>query len=138
MIKPKVLFLSTGNSCRTQMAEALLRDFAGDRFEITSAGNELTPLDSEAVDAMREIGIEIADQTPKDLSKFLGRRFTYVISLCDRRQERTCPIFPGATWRLQWEIDNPALAESPEEHYKAVRQARDQIRKQVIEFIDKN
>lgn len=120
------------------MAEALLRDFAGDRFEITSAGNELTPLDSEAVDAMREIGIEIADQTPKDLSKFLGRRFTYVISLCDRRQERTCPIFPGATWRLQWEIDNPALAESPEEHYKAVRQARDQIRKQVIEFIDKN
>lgn len=68
MIKPKVLFLCTANSCRTQMAEAMLRQIAGERFEITSAGADPTPLDPEAVDAMGEIGIDIGDQAPKDVA----------------------------------------------------------------------
>ena len=76
MIKPKVLFLCTGNSCRTQMAEAMLRQIAGDRFEITSAGGDPTPIDPEAVEAMREIGIDISDQSPKDVGRFLGQRIT--------------------------------------------------------------
>jgi arsenate reductase len=120
------------------MAEAMLRDLAGERFEITSAGNEETPIDPAAVHAMREIGIDISGQEPKDVGRFLGMRFTYLISLCDRQNERTCPIVPGAIWRLEWDIANPALAESPEEHSKAVRRARDQIRGKVIEFVDNN
>jgi len=91
MIKPKVLSLYTGNSCRTQMAEAMLRQIAGDRFEIVSAGGDATPLDPEAVDAMKEIGIEISGQSSK--AEFFGQRFSYVISLCDRQEERQCPIF---------------------------------------------
>ena len=138
MIKPKVLFLCTGNSCRTQMAEAWLRDLAGEQFEITSAGSENAPLDPVAVQAMREVGIEISDQEPKDVVQFLGQRFTYVISLCHRQEERTCPTIPGAIWRLEWAIPNPAVAESMEEHWKVVRLARDQIREKVVEFVANN
>lgn len=110
MIKPTVLFLCSGNSCRTQMAEAFLRDLAGDRFEAVSAGGDPALLDSEAVEAMNELGIDISSQTPKDVSRFLGQRFTFVILLCDRQKERTCPIFPGAIWRHQWDLENPSLA----------------------------
>ena len=99
MIKPRVLFLCSGNSCRTQIAEAFLKDLASDRFDIFSAGVDPAPLDPEAVEAMRELGIEISGQAPKDVHRFAGQRFTYVISLCDREKERTCPIFPGAIWR---------------------------------------
>lgn len=138
MIKPKVLFLCTGNSCRTQMAEAMLRQIAGDRFEITSAGGEPTPLDPEAVDAMQEIGIDISDQTSRVVDKFLGQRFTFVISLCDRQQERTCPIFPGAIWRHVWTMEDPSSARSPEERKALVRRLRDQIQHKVFEFANQH
>jgi arsenate reductase (thioredoxin) len=138
MIKPKVLFLCTANSCRTQMAEAMLRQIAGERFEITSAGADPAPLDPEAVDAMREIGIDIADQAPKDVVKFLGQRFTYVISLCDRQQERTCPTFPGAVWRQVWSMEDPAAAQSPDERRMLVRRLRDQIQQKVFEFANQH
>lgn len=134
MIKARVLFLCTGNSCRTQMAEAMLREIAGDRFEITSAGGELTPIDPEAVDAMKEVGIDISGQTPKVLDDFFGERFSYVISLCDRQQERTCPIFPGAIWRQVWPLENPSSVPSPEERKALVRRLRDQIQQKVFEF----
>jgi len=79
--KSKVVFLCSGNACRMQMAEAFLRDLAADRFEAVSAGGTPTPLDPEAVDAVRELGVEMSGQRPKDVSRFLGQRFTYVISL---------------------------------------------------------
>jgi arsenate reductase len=135
MIRPKVLFLCTGNSCRTQMAEAFLRDLAGDRFEITSAGAEESPLDSEAVQAMLELGIDISAQRPKKVDGFLGQRFSFVISLCDRERERSCPIFPGAIWRLQWTLDSPGGVDAPDERPVAVRRMRDQIREKVFEFV---
>jgi arsenate reductase (thioredoxin) len=138
MIKSKVLFLCSGNSCRTQMAEAFLRDLAGDRFEIISAGADPTPLDPEAVAAMRELGIDIAGQSSKDVSRFLGQRFTFVITLCDREQERTCPIFPGGIWRHQWNFENPALTASPAEHRQIVRRVRDQLREHVLQFVSEH
>jgi arsenate reductase len=95
MIKPKVLFLCTGNSRRTQMAEGFLRTMAGDRFDVKSDGSEETPLDPEAVTVMREVGVDISGQETKAVNRFLGRRFSYVVTLCDREKERTCPIFPG-------------------------------------------
>ena len=135
MIKSKVLFLCSGNSCRTQMAEAFLRDLASDRFDVISAGGDPTPLDPEAIEAMRELGIDISGQTPKDVSRFLGERFTFVISLCDRQTERTCPIFPGAIWRQQWDLENPALAP---DHGSAVRRVRDQLRRHVVQFVSEH
>src|SRR5271157_4955147 len=114
MIKPKVLFLCSDNSCRTQMAEAFLRDMAGDRFEVLSAGAEATALDPETVAAMPEVGLDISGQTPKKVDLFLHERVAYLVTLCDREDERACPIFPGATWRLKWALENPAAARSPE------------------------
>lgn len=136
MIKPKVLFLCSGNSCRTQIAEAFLRDLAGDRFEITSAGSEATPLDPDAIQAMRELDIDMSGHQSKSVTPYLGQRFTYVISLCDRQQERTCPIFPGAIWRQQWSLENPAAVEDPGEHRQSVRRVRDQLRQHVTQFVN--
>ena len=139
MIKPKVLFLCTGNGCRTQMAEAFLRNLAGDRFEITSAGYEQAPeICPDAMEAMRELGIDMSGQRPKKAGQFLGERFSYVVTLCDREKENTCPIFPGAVWRLSWPIDNPLSRDSPEERRAAVRQARDEIQRRVVEFVHQN
>jgi len=120
------------------MAEALLRDIGGDRFDVVSAGAEATPIDPEATDAMLELGIDISRQHSISVDQFLGKRFSYVISLCDRQQERSCPIFPGAIWRLQWKFDDPATAGTREEYRKMVRRVRGQIRGRVIEFAATN
>jgi arsenate reductase (thioredoxin) len=135
MIKPKVLFLCSGNSCRTQMAEGFLRDAAGDHFEIVSAGDEATPLDPDAIQAMRELDIDISGHQTKSVNPYLGQRFTFVISLCDREQERTCPIFPGAIFRETWNLENPAIVTAPLEHRAAVRRVRDQLRERVRQFV---
>ena len=139
MIKPKVLFLCTANHCRTQMAEAFLRDLAGDRFDITSAGYEEAPeICPEAIEAMREVGIDISGQRPKKSEQFLGERFSYVVTLCDRELEDGCPIFPGVIWRrLTWPVENPATA-PPEERRIITRRVRDEIRQRVMTFIQEN
>ena len=136
MIKPKVLFLCTGNSRRTQMAEGFLWAMAGDRFEVVSAGNEETPLDPEAVVVMREVGVDISGQQTKAVNRFLGRRFSYVVTLCDRKKERTCPIFPGAIWRLQWDLEDPSIAVTREERRAALRRVRDDIQQRVAAFVE--
>jgi arsenate reductase (thioredoxin) len=138
MIKPKVLFLCSDNCCRTQMAEAFLRDMAGEQFEALSAGAEVSELDPDAVAAMWEVGLDISAQQVKKVDPFLRERVTYLISLCDREIERTCPIFPGAIWRLTWAIENPATARTREEHRAMVRNARDEIRARVAEFVQAN
>lgn len=139
MLKPKVLFLCSGNSCRTQMAEGFLRKMAGDQFVPMSAGAEdHMPLDPEAVDAMREIGIDISRQQPKKVDPLLRERLSYVVTLCDREIERTCPIFPGATWRLAWPIPDPSKARDRSEHGVLVRRARDEIRERVADFVREN
>jgi arsenate reductase (thioredoxin) len=139
VIKAKVLFICSENCCRTQMAEAFLRDIAGNRFEPMSAGSETnSALDPDAVTAMWEVGIDISSQKTKKLDGFLRERVSYVVTLCDRQIERTCPIFPGAIWRLTWPIENPALAKNREEHRAMVRRARDQIRQHVAEFVQAN
>jgi len=138
-IRPRVLFLCTENSCRTQMAEAFLRELAGDELEIVSAGAEAGRLDPDAVAAMREVGIDISSARTKVVDPYLRERFHYVITLCDRAAERSCPIFPGAIWRQKWPIESPAALEAAGlDHYVAVRYARDAIRRHVVEFIKKH
>jgi len=129
---PKVLFLCTGNSARSQMAEAYLRRVAGDRFEAVSAGIEPKGLNPLAVAAMREIGIDISHQQSKDVSSFLGEPMPYVITVCDNAKER-CPIFPGTGKSLHWSLDDPAQATGTEaERLAAFRR----VRHQLIRFID--
>lgn len=137
MIKTSVLFLCTGNSRRTQMAEGFLRALGGDSFYVASAGSEETPLDPEAVAVMREVGIDISGQETKGVNRFLGRRFSYVVTLCDREKERTCPIFPGAIWRLKWDLEDPSKATTREERRAALRRVRDDIQQHVKEFVNK-
>jgi len=135
MIKPKVLFLCTGSSRRTQMAEGFLRAMAGDRFDVMSAGNQETPLDPDAVAVMQEVGFDISTQEPKAVNRFLGRRVTFLVTLCDREKERTCPIFPGAIWRLQWDLEDPSKGVTREERRAALRRVRDDIQQRVAAFV---
>lgn len=135
-MKPKVLFLCTGNSCRSQMVEGFLRHFAGDRFDVASAGTHPSVLNPEAVEAMREVGIDISHHRSKGIETFLGQRFDYVITVCDRAKE-SCPIFPGALSLDHWPFDDPAAAQgSPEERNAVFRRVRDEIAERVRRFID--
>jgi arsenate reductase (thioredoxin) len=95
----RVLFLCTHNSARSQMAEGLLRDMAGGRFEVFSAGTEATRVRPEAISVMAEIGVDISAQESKTLERYLGEPFDYVITVCDDANE-ACPVFPGARERL--------------------------------------
>src|SRR5438105_7608127 len=108
--KKRVLFLCTGNSARSQMAEGLLRHHAGDRFEVFSAGTHPKGLHPQSIEAMEEVGIDISDQTSKDVSIYANDHFDYVITVCDRAKQR-CPIFPGAE-PIHWGFDDPAEAPS--------------------------
>jgi arsenate reductase len=138
MIKPKVLFLCSENRCRTQMAEAFLHDMAGDRFEAMSAGAEATTLDPEAVAAMDEVGLDISRQTPKNVDQFQRERIAFLVTLCDPELERTCPIFPGAIWRRQRPIENPAMARDREERRAMTRRIRDEIGSHVVQFVQEH
>ncbi|MBZ5605728.1 MAG: arsenate reductase ArsC [Acidobacteriia bacterium] len=136
-VKPRVLFLCSENTCRTQMAEAFLRDIAGEDMEIVSAGAEAGKLDQDAVLAMRELGIDISAAPTKAVDPYLRERFHYVITLCDRERERTCPIFPGAIWRQTWPVLSVrTLVESGVSHGVAVRLVRDKIREHVNDFVE--
>ncbi len=132
-MRPKVLFLCTGNSARSQMAEGYLRHAAGDRFEAMSAGIEPKGLNSLAIEAMREIGIDISKQTSKDVVSLLGQHIPYVVTVCDNAKER-CPIFPG-TWKfLHWSLRDPAAASGTRDGKLAeFRRIRDEL----IEHIDR-
>jgi arsenate reductase len=132
----KVLFLCTGNSCRSQMAEGWLRHLAGDRFEVSSAGTSPAGLNPGAVDAMKESGVDISTHRSKHLNEFAGVRFDYVVTVCDRAKE-TCPIFPGARTVLHWSFDDPAAAQgADEERRKVFRRVRDEIAGRINQFIE--
>lgn len=130
--RQRVLFLCTGNSCRSQMAEGLLREMAGDRYESLSAGSKpsgyVHPL---AVEAMRELGIDISTQTSKSIDEFLppaGEPPDVVISVCESAA-RECPSFPGQVSRVPLPFDDPAHAEGTDEEKMAVfRRVRDEIK----------
>jgi protein-tyrosine-phosphatase/DNA-binding transcriptional ArsR family regulator len=105
-----VLFLCTGNSARSQMAEALAEHLSDGHLTAASAGSHPKPLHPSAVRVMHERGIDIAGRATKHLDEFAGRRFDHVITLCDRVRE-VCPEFPGAPDRVHWSIPDPARAD---------------------------
>jgi arsenate reductase len=128
MKKTKVLFLCTHNSARSQMAEGLLRQLAGDRFEVMSAGTEATHVRPLTVRAMDEVGIDISGQESKTLDRYVGEPFDYVITVCEEANE-ACPFFPGAAERLHWSLPDPAAAQgTEEERLEVFRSVRDLLR----------
>jgi arsenate reductase len=133
-IHPHVLFLCTGNSCRSQMAEGLLRHHAGDRFVVHSAGTDpATAVHPLAVRVMGELGIDISEQRPKGVKEFLGQfPIRYLIIVCGGADE-SCPrVFPGVLHRLFWPFDDPAqLTGDDEEVLAGFRRVRDQIDEQL-------
>jgi len=135
--KQRVLILCTGNSARSQMAEGLLRHDAGDRFEVFSAGVEPSFVRPQAIEAMREVGIDISGHRSKSVDEFAGQEFDYVVTVCGNANER-CPVFPGQTKRLHWPFDDPAAPEGDEESRLAVfRRVRDEIRERLRGFTEK-
>lgn len=129
--RKRVLILCTGNSARSQMAEGLLRDLAGERFEVASAGVSPTQVRPEAIAVMRELGIDISHHRSKSVDEFAGQQFDYVITVCDNANEQ-CPVFPGNTKRIHWNFDDPAAAKGDEQARLAVfRRVRDQIREEL-------
>ncbi len=134
-MKRRALFLCTGNSARSQMAEGWLRHLAGDRFEVLSAGTHPVGLNPKAVAAMGEIGIDISQHRSKSLEEFLGQPFDYVITVCDSAKE-ACPIFPGAAQALHYSFTDPAAAPgSMEEQMAVFRRVRDEIGQRLQEFL---
>jgi arsenate reductase (thioredoxin) len=134
-MKPKVLFLCTGNTARSQMAEGFLRKYAGDRFEVLSAGLEPGLINPLTIQVMEERGVDMAGHYSKGLDQFLGKvHFAYLITVCSQADEK-CPIFPGMGQRLHWPFDDPAAFQgNPEEKLAKFRQVRDEIEAKVKEF----
>ncbi len=127
--KPRVLFLCTGNSARSQLGEALLRHKAGDRFEVYSAGLEPKGVNLYTLRVLDELGIDAHTQTSKPLSDYLGRvHFGYVITVCADADAKCPAVFPGMGQRLRWPFDDPAAVVGPDEAKLAkFREIRDQI-----------
>jgi len=136
MGKTRVLFLCTHNSARSQMAEAFLRRYAGDQFDVYSAGLEPKRINPYIRHVMDEAGIDISQQRSKDVMEYLGRiHFGYVITVCDSA-EQNCPIFPFGTIRLHWSFEDPAHFEGPdEEKLDKFREVRDQTEARIRSWL---
>jgi arsenate reductase (thioredoxin) len=130
--KKRVLFLCTGNSARSQMAEGLLRHKAGDTFEAFSAGTHPKGMHPRSIEVMKEIGIDISKQTSKDVTSYANKKFDYVITVCDRAKQE-CPVFPGAE-PIHWGFDDPADA-SQDKQPAIFRRVRDEIQQRLNLFL---
>ena len=138
MNKIKVLFLCTGNSARSQMAEAFLRTLAGDKYEAYSAGLEPEEIHPLTGKVMEEIGIDISSQYSKALKDYMGKmHFGYLITVCSEADKRCPSVFPGMGQRLHWDLEDPAkFIGSEEEKLQKFREIRDQIRLNIQSWIE--
>jgi thioredoxin type arsenate reductase len=130
----RVLFVCTGNSARSQMAEGWLRHLSAGRVEAASAGTEPRGLHPLAVRVMAERGVDISRQRAKHLSEVQGSRFDWVVTVCDRARQ-SCPVFPGAR-TVHWDLPDPAEARGSEEEVaEAFRRVRDELARRVEELL---
>jgi len=138
LTKAKVLFLCTGNSARSQMAEAFLRKYGGDEFEAYSAGLEPKGINPYTERVMEEVGVGLSGQYSKDIREYMGKvHFAYVITLCDNA-EANCPTtFPGISQRLHWSFEDPvAFVGSEDEKLAKFREVRDRIEQRIKEWLE--
>ncbi|HEX2268837.1 MAG TPA: arsenate reductase ArsC [Pyrinomonadaceae bacterium] len=132
----RVLILCTGNSARSQMAEGLLRHEAGDRFDVQSAGINPTSVRPEAIEAMKEIGVDISKHRSKSVDDFAGEDFDYVITVCDNARE-TCPVFPGKARRIHESFEDPPPASVGDynSRMEIFRRVRDELHQWLKNFV---
>lgn len=138
MSKQRVLFVCIHNSARSQMAEAWLRYLASDQFEVESAGLEPGKLNPFAIEAMKEKHIDMACHYPKGIDEILasGRKYDYVVAVCDKEAAERCPIFPGGGERLHWNFPDPsAVVGPPDEKLARAREVRELIRARLVEWL---
>ena len=133
-MKKRVLFLSTGNSARSPMAEGLLRSIAADKYDVFSAGTHPKAVHSMAVTAMKEIGIDVSNHISRGLKEFLGQKFDYVISICDRAR-KLCPDFPDSM-AFNWGFDDPSQAAgNDDDRLKLFRRTREEMMGRIRLFV---
>jgi arsenate reductase len=134
----KILVLCTGNSCRSQIAEAYLRKFAGDKAEIYSAGIETHGVNSKAIETMKEDGVDISHQTSNNVNEYRNVDFDFVITVCDNAKEQ-CPVFPSTAKKFHKNFVDPAKVRGTQEEIKEqFRKVRDEIKNYCKEFIAEN
>ena len=137
-MRKRVLFVCTGNRARSQMAEGLLRDLAGDRFEVHSGGTLPSGMSEHTIEAMREIGIDVSGQRSKSVEEFAGQNFDYVITVCDSARQ-VCPVFPGGGERIDWSIEDPSDIEARGVPLsQAFRLAREDLRERIEIFVSEH
>lgn len=139
MEKPNVLFMCIHNSARSQMAEAFLKQLANDKFTVESAGLEPGKLNPLAIESMQEIGIDISQNKTNDVFDFFkqGKKFDYVVTVCDEAGAEKCPFFPSQRGgKISWSFKDPSqFTGTHEEKLAQVRELRDAIKRKVTEFI---
>jgi len=138
MNKKSILFVCVHNSARSQMAEAFLKKYAGDRFDVESAGLEPGKLNPIVVEVMKEVGIDISQNKTKSVFDFYkqGKQYDYVITVCDESQSGACPVFPGKGERLHWGFPDPSsFTGSFEEKLKKTIEIRNQIEAKIKDWL---
>jgi arsenate reductase len=130
----RILVLCTGNSARSQMGEGLFRHEGRGAYEVESAGTRPSHVRPEAIAVMREVGIDISGHRSKSVNEFDGRRFDYVVTVCDRARDE-CPLFPAGAERIHWSFEDPAAVQGSEaERLAAFRSVREQLHQKVKAF----
>ena len=132
----KVIFICTGNSCRSQMAEGLLRNMAGDLFEVFSAGSHPSRLHPASIIVMAELGIDISNHSADSIDEYLDKNIDIVISVCDNARQ-ACPSFPGDIQQIHWSIDDPFHGWGSEpDDLLPYRETRDILKDRIESFIN--
>ncbi len=140
MPEKKVLFVCVNNSARSQMAETFLKKFAGDRFDVESAGLEPGKLNPLVLEVMKEIGVDISENKTKSVFDFYkqGKEYDYVISVCDESQSERCPVFPRTAERFHWGFKDPSsFTGTSQEKLEKTRAVRDSIKRKIQEWVEK-
>ena len=137
-MKNKIIFICTGNSCRSQIAEGLFREEVGDKFEVFSAGSNPSRLHPAAVKVMAEWGIDIQKQKSEKIDKYLNKEINIVITVCDNAKN-TCPNFPDGKIIIHWSIKDPFHGwNDNEEDFEPYRMARNEIKAKIKDLLQKD
>ena len=129
--KEKIIFICTGNACRSQIAEGLMRHLASDKFEAYSAGSHPTKVHPSAITVMREIGIDISSHTSDPISLFINKGMDIVVTVCDNAS-KTCPVFPERVERIHWSVKDPFKNwDSSKEGLVDFRKTRDELTERI-------
>ena len=134
--KKKIIFICTGNACRSQIAEGLMRHLASDKFEVYSAGSRPTRVHPAAITVMSEIGIDISSNTSEPISLFINKGMDIVVTVCDNAS-KTCPVFPGRVERIHWSVKDPIKNwDSSTEDLVDFRKTRDDLNKRIKNLLE--